>query len=284
MPAAWTGVRPLRDEEVERDLVVRVLGDRFAALVDRFVAGPFVFVARTAGGKEGERQGDEEGAGTREEHGPAKSEGRARQKANEFRARLAPRRIALDPGPGGPRPHPPRLPLESTTRCSGISRRPSPTRTGSRSPCRAPRWRRWFREAWLPEVLGGLPDGVALVLLFDEFDVLADVQAKQAASALFPYLRRLLEKNAPRLRAVFVIGRNIDDLENVAHALFKGLPSCHVSLLARKDAEALVRLGEGNGSLAWSEEAVEAAWALTHGHPLLLQALCGHVWARRIRS
>ncbi len=133
----------------------------------------------------------------------------------------------------------------------------------------------WFGETWLPLVLAGAPgEEAALVLLFDEFDVLAHVQAQQAASALFPYLRRLLEKNAPRVRAVFVIGRNIDDLENVAHALFKGLPYLHhVSLLARKDAEAVARLSEGNGSLAWSDEAVEAAWGLTHGHPLLLQAL-----------
>jgi TPR repeat protein/tetratricopeptide (TPR) repeat protein len=138
----------------------------------------------------------------------------------------------------------------------------------------------WFRDAWLPPVLASMPEGVSLVLLFDEFDVLADVQAKQAASALFPYLRRLLEKNAPRLRAVFVIGRNIDDLENVAHALFKGLPTYQVSLLARKDAEAVIRLGEANGSIRWNAEAVEAAWGLTHGHPLLLQALCSQVWVR----
>ncbi len=136
----------------------------------------------------------------------------------------------------------------------------------------------WFRDAWLPQILGALPEGVSLVVLFDEFDVLVDVQAKQAAAALFPYLRKLLEKNAPRLRAVFVFGRNIDDLENVAHALFKGIPSWQVSLLGRKDAEALIRLSEANGTVAWSEEAVGAAWGLTHGHPLLLQALCGQVW------
>jgi TPR repeat protein/tetratricopeptide (TPR) repeat protein len=136
----------------------------------------------------------------------------------------------------------------------------------------------WFRSNWLPSILDALPAGGSLVLLFDEFDVLADVQARKAASALFPYLRRLLDKNAPRLRVVFVIGRNIDDLENVAHALFKGFPACQVSLLSRKDAEILVRLSEANGSLTWSDEAVEGAWALTHGHPLLLQFLCAEVW------
>lgn len=138
----------------------------------------------------------------------------------------------------------------------------------------------WFRDDWLPATLAGLPEGDALVLLFDEFDVLADVQAKQAASALFPYLRRLLAANAPRLRVVFVIGRNIEDLENVAHALFKGLPSCQVSLLSREDAGRLIRLSEENRTLTWNDGAVEAAWALTHGHPLLLQALCGQVWVR----
>jgi tetratricopeptide (TPR) repeat protein len=137
----------------------------------------------------------------------------------------------------------------------------------------------WFRDEWLPRVLAGLPDDVSLVLLFDEFDVLADVEAKQAATALFPYLRRLLERNSPRLRVVFVIGRNLDDLENVAHSLFKGMPSCQVSLLSREDSERLIRLSETTGALRWSDEAVATAWALTHGHPLLLQALCSHVWA-----
>jgi tetratricopeptide (TPR) repeat protein len=138
----------------------------------------------------------------------------------------------------------------------------------------------WFRDEWLPAILAGLAPDTSLVLLFDEFDVLADVQAKQAASALFPYLRRLLENNLPRLRVVFVIGRNIDDLANVAHSLFKGIPSYQVSLLAREDAERLIRLSEGNGTLRWSDEAVAKAWGLTHGHPLLLQSLCSNAWVR----
>jgi len=39
-----------------------------------------------------------------------------------------------------------------------------------------------FRQAWLPAVLDDLPEGSSLVLLFDEFDVLADPQKEQAAA------------------------------------------------------------------------------------------------------
>ncbi len=53
-----------------------------------------------------------------------------------------------------------------------------------------------------------------------------------------------------------------------------------VTLLRRDQAEALVRASEGSGRLPWSDEAIEAAWALTHGHPYLLQHLCWHVWQR----
>ncbi len=91
----------------------------------------------------------------------------------------------------------------------------------------------WFRDEWLPPVLGGLPEGESLVVLLDEFDVLADAESAKAASAsFFGYLRELLEKVAPRLRLVFVIGRNLEELSYLVGPLFKALPKEHVSLLA----------------------------------------------------
>jgi hypothetical protein len=43
-----------------------------------------------------------------------------------------------------------------------------------------------FRRDWLPQSLQSLPAETRLVLLFDEFDVLADPKAQQAASSFFP--------------------------------------------------------------------------------------------------
>ncbi|MFQ6102089.1 MAG: hypothetical protein ACE5OS_12770, partial [Anaerolineae bacterium] len=55
-----------------------------------------------------------------------------------------------------------------------------------------------FREEWLPAVLNDLPEGCSLVLLFDEFDVLADPEGEQATVAFFPYLRGLLASDPIR--------------------------------------------------------------------------------------
>ncbi|MFT3769874.1 MAG: tetratricopeptide repeat protein [Minicystis sp.] len=137
----------------------------------------------------------------------------------------------------------------------------------------------WFCDEWLPSALAGLPAGTSLVLLLDELDVIEGPQESQAAVALYPYLRRLLKKNGPRLRLVLAIGRSTDDLENIALALFDGLAVRRVSLLAREDAAALSRVA-GGGTRPWSDEAIDAAWVLTHGHPLLLQALCANVRAQ----
>jgi branched-chain amino acid transport system substrate-binding protein len=135
-----------------------------------------------------------------------------------------------------------------------------------------------FRAEWLPFTLTNLPDRAQLVLLFDEFDVLADPNAEQAAAAFFPYLRDLLANDPQRLDFVFVVGRNVDDLDNIALSLFKGIPSYRVSLLNRDDTLKLVRLSEANHTLHWPDEAAERVYQLTNGHPFLTQQLCYLVW------
>ena len=81
----------------------------------------------------------------------------------------------------------------------------------------------WFRETWLPPVLAGLPEGGSLAVLFDEFDVLADTGTQKAASdAFFNALRTLSASAAPRLRLVFVIGRNPDELNSEVQAAQPG--------------------------------------------------------------
>jgi ribosomal protein L7/L12 len=136
-----------------------------------------------------------------------------------------------------------------------------------------------FRDSYLPGVLRALPAQASLVLLLDEFDVLADPQAEQQSKRqFFSYLRDLRQLDPQRLQFIFVLGRNVDDLDVVAQGLFKDLPSKRVSLLEQKDAEALVRLSERQGSLSWTAEAVTRIWELASGHPYLTQALCSQIW------
>lgn len=135
-----------------------------------------------------------------------------------------------------------------------------------------------FHEKWLPAVLDGLPQRFSLVLLLDEFDVLTDPQAWHAASSFFPYLRRLLASDPQRLQFVFVIGRKVEDLSTIALSLFKGTSAYRISRLNREDTAQLVRLAEHNGTLHWSDEAVDRVWQLTCGHPFLTQQLCSHAW------
>ncbi|MDX9993067.1 MAG: SUMF1/EgtB/PvdO family nonheme iron enzyme [Anaerolineales bacterium] len=131
---------------------------------------------------------------------------------------------------------------------------------------------------WMRQRLDGFEDGAALVLLFDEFDVLADPQTGSAAAEFFPYLRKLLSLDPLRLQFVFVLGRNITDMSSVALSVFKGAPSKRVSLLNQVETFKLARLSEQNNTLFWPEKALETVWDLTHGHAYLTQALCSQVW------
>jgi tetratricopeptide (TPR) repeat protein len=140
-----------------------------------------------------------------------------------------------------------------------------------------------FQETWLPNILQSLSaENRALVLLFDEFDVLAAPEAEQpAGKAFFPYLRQLLDSETQHLNFVFVIGRNVADLTNIALSVFKGTDTKHVSLLNQEYTQELVRLSEANHSLNWPDEAIDCVYRYTNGHPFLTQQLCSHVWEER---
>jgi len=132
---------------------------------------------------------------------------------------------------------------------------------------------------WLASALVSLPPDTSMVLLFDEFDVLADYNSSNATTDFFLYLGKLLIFDPARLKFVLVLGRNFTDLGTAALSAFKGIPSRRISLLNKADTLKLVRLSEqGKKTLDWPARAAEMVWSLTHGHPYLTQALCSQVW------
>ncbi len=134
-----------------------------------------------------------------------------------------------------------------------------------------------FIETWLPNLLQNQAENTAIVLLFDEFDVLAD--PKPATVAFFPYLRQLLNSDPQHLNFVFAMGRDVDDIDQIAVSLFRGIPPTkRLSLLNQQDTTKLIRLSEANNSLNWQDEAIECVWRYTQGHPFITQQLCYHVW------
>jgi tetratricopeptide (TPR) repeat protein len=142
-----------------------------------------------------------------------------------------------------------------------------------------------FQETWFPDILQTLPENTTLVLLFDEFDVIALPTIEQAVAGFFPYCHKLLNSDKRHLKCIFVSGRNIDDLDNLAVSLFRGKPPIkRLSLLTRQETEELVRLSEANHSLHWQDEAIESVWRYTRGHPFLTQQVCFQVWEQADKS
>jgi len=136
-----------------------------------------------------------------------------------------------------------------------------------------------FMETWLPEVLDSLSEESKLVLLFDEFDEQAKPENAEAGLSFFPYLRQLRYRVLPQLKFIFAMGRNIDDIDNIAIYLFRARPPVkYLSVFNYEDTETLVRLSEQDRSLKWPEEAVERVWQYTQGHPLFTQKVCFQVW------
>jgi len=137
---------------------------------------------------------------------------------------------------------------------------------------------------WLADKLNNLSTDISkLVLLFDEFDVLADPESAQAGAVFFPEIHKLLKLDKKRLNVIFVIGRKVSELSNITISLFGNIPAHQVSLLKHDDIVKLTRLSETNKSLSWLDGTVAEVWRLTSGHPFLTQCLCYHVWERLCR-
>ena len=141
---------------------------------------------------------------------------------------------------------------------------------------------RHFERTFLSSLYDTIGEGIRPVFLFDEFDVLDKLAEEQlpetaAAKAFFPFLRHLMNKD-PRLAFVFVVGRRADDLSVDFTATFKTSLQQEIWVLERESTEALIRQGEGDGTLQFSTDAIERIIKLTNGHPYFTQLLCQRLW------
>jgi Cdc6-like AAA superfamily ATPase len=79
-----------------------------------------------------------------------------------------------------------------------------------------------FRTTFLPALRQHLPEQAKLVLLFDEFDILADPQDRNKdRGQILGYLHELfqLQSEQPWMKFVLTLGRNIEDLDIIVHGL-----------------------------------------------------------------
>lgn len=122
-----------------------------------------------------------------------------------------------------------------------------------------------------------------LVILFDEFEAVAgnEFEERQASKTFFPYWRDILSKvDKAKLNFVFTLGRKVEELNQQAMSLLKDIPSKKVSLFNKEATIKLIKLSDSadNKTLKWNDEAINAIWTQTGGHPLFTQILCYCIW------
>jgi hypothetical protein len=135
---------------------------------------------------------------------------------------------------------------------------------------------RFFRETFLPAALK-LGKRRGLVVLFDEFDMLAMPRDRESHLSLFPFLSEWLDE-IKEIQCVFVLGHRPDELSSETLAQFKTFRACRLSLLTQEESLALIRQSENDGSLNWTDEARDWVWYWTQGHPFFIQLLCNEIW------
>jgi tetratricopeptide (TPR) repeat protein len=141
----------------------------------------------------------------------------------------------------------------------------------------------FFQCSFLPRLYQVL-ESRRPVFLLDEFDVLDEPTKEElseaaAAKALFPFLRRVMAEDL-RPAFVFAVGRQAEDLSVNFAVTFKTSLRRDVWVLDRASAESLVRQAETNGTLRFTDRALERILSLTSGHPYMTQLLCQRTWER----
>jgi len=140
----------------------------------------------------------------------------------------------------------------------------------------------FFRRRFLPQLYQALGENRRPVFLLDECDVLDKVDSGElsdtaAVRLFFSFLRRTMTEDTYPI-FVFAIGRLVEELSPALAGIFRTSLRREVQILDRGSAEALIRQAETNGTLCFTDRAVERVLGLTNGHPYLTQLLCQRLW------
>ncbi|MBS9394110.1 MAG: ABC transporter substrate-binding protein [Dolichospermum sp. LBC05a] len=129
-----------------------------------------------------------------------------------------------------------------------------------------------FYREFLPAVYQQLGNK-KLVLLWDEFDVLTerDTELSTDSDNFCNYIRQLLEKDQ-KLFIIPIVGRNISKLPKLVSSLRPGV-SKEIGLLDKNHTRELIVKPAERFSI-YEEEAIEAIFNLSAGHPFVTQAIC----------
>jgi DNA polymerase III delta prime subunit len=112
-----------------------------------------------------------------------------------------------------------------------------------------------------------------LVLLWDEFDVLTerDTESDTDIKNFCDYILQL-QKRDQKLFIIPVVGRHISKLPKLVSSLREAL-NIEIGLLKKEDTQKLIIQPDQN-VLNYEEEAIEAIFQLSAGHPYFTQCIC----------
>ena len=128
-----------------------------------------------------------------------------------------------------------------------------------------------FSRDFLPEVYQQLGNK-KLVLLWDEFDVLSEIDTYKS---FCDYIIKLQEKDK-KLFIIPVLGRHISKLQKSIFLLGKA-PFIEIALLDMHYAEKLITK-PAEGVLKYELEAIKAIFNLSAGHPYFTQCICSAIY------
>ncbi|MTJ44254.1 ATP-binding protein [Dolichospermum flos-aquae] len=133
-----------------------------------------------------------------------------------------------------------------------------------------------FSREFLPTVYQQLGNK-KLVLLWDEFDVLTerDTESDTDSNNFCDYILQLQTRDQ-KLFIIPVVGRHISKLPKLVSSLREAL-NIEIGLLKKEDTQKLIIQPDKN-VLNYEEEAIEAIFQLSAGHPYVTQCICSAIY------
>ena len=133
-----------------------------------------------------------------------------------------------------------------------------------------------FSRKFLPTVYQQLGNK-KLVLLWDEFDVLTerDTESDTDSNNFCDYILQLQTRDQ-KLFIIPVVGRHISKLPKLVSSLREAL-NIEIGLLKKEDTQKLIIQPDKN-VLNYEEEAIEAIFQLSAGHPYVTQCICSAIY------